>query len=218
MALPITASIFWLAAAVVLAYTVAGLAARRTATQREALDDLVGTTVLWALLGSRLIYAVLDPAATVRQPVRVLLLKGVISEWGAVGGVVAALAYLVWKRRLHAANRNGAILILASIMPPLMLAWNPRGVPSIPLLAILGETYAVSWYYAVAAAAIAAVLWFRPEQLTFRFTLLVGTALLIVDNFRAAPLLFGAVTSLQLLGAAMVSLAVMGATSAGRRP
>jgi prolipoprotein diacylglyceryltransferase len=209
MPLLISGTVVWLSVSAVLAYTLAGPAARRTGADRKVLDDLTGTVTLWALLGSRLIYAILNPAATVRQPIRLLMLKGIVSGWGAALGSLAALVYLISKRRLRGTSFDGAILILASAMPALILAWDPEGIPTTALFALVGPTHPVAWYYAAASGAVAATLWLRPGQLTRHFTVLAGALFLLVDNFRAAPLLFGTFTGLQLVGVVMVSFGIL---------
>lgn len=200
----------WLVLAAVVAHVTAAWAGRRTGADREALDRLVSDVILWALLGSRLIYALADPYGTIRQPARLLLLNGLLAAWGAAAGAALAVLYHALRHRIHqGATRNGAVLILAAAGPALLLAWSPAGTPS-PLAAPLGPLHPVAFYYAAAHTAVAAAVWQQPDQAVRRHVPLLGAMFLIIENFRQAPLILGLATPLQLAGAAtlLVGLAV----------
>lgn len=193
----------WLFVAAVIAHVTAGWAARRTGAERQALERLVADVTLWALLGSRLIYAVADPFAAIRQPARLLLLNGVLAAWGAAAGATLAVLYHAWCHRIHlGTTRNGAALILAVVGPALLLAWSPDGIPGPPALAPWGPVHPVAFYYAAAHLTVTVAVWQQPQQALRRYVTLLGAMFLILENFRQTPLLGGVATPLQLAGAA----------------
>lgn len=201
-------SLVWLVVATGIAYASVGWAARRTGADREALDSLVTDIALWALLGSRLIYAISDPYATLHQPARLLLLNGVLAARGAAaGGALAVLYHAVRRRRFHlGTTRDGAALVLAAAGPALMLAWGPDGLAVPSTLAPLGPLHPVAFYYATIHVIVTAVLWLWPERSLARYVAMLGAMFVIVENFRQAPLVGGLATALQLVGAVALIL------------
>jgi thiol-disulfide isomerase/thioredoxin len=109
-----TRALFWLAGAA-LAYLLAGLWAEQAGLERNSAQDLVLNVCLGGVLGAKLLYVVLDPAAYVESPA--LLITFPYGDLALTGALAGGLALAAWGLRRQA-NR---LALIDQALPALVL-------------------------------------------------------------------------------------------------
>ncbi|MFZ5827552.1 MAG: prolipoprotein diacylglyceryl transferase family protein [Bacillota bacterium] len=160
-----TRALFWLLGAVVT-YLLAGAWARRAGLETGTAQDLVLNLAIGGVLGAKLIYVALDPAAYLGSPSLLLAFPyGALALPGAAGGAVAAAAWGLRKEpdRLRLLDQVVPALVLGAAVGAAGSA-EPGAWALAPLLLAAGLTAAwlrraagASGHAAAAAVAVAAL-------------------------------------------------------------
>lgn len=212
---------FFLALGFLSAVLVAGQEARRLGLPVGRFYDLCFYIILSAILGSRLLYVILERDKFLREPLKVLALW----EGGLVfhGGLVAAVAVAFWYMRRHGLPWRATFDALAVGMPlgqalgrvgcfmagccfgsPSDLPWAVTFTHPETLCPLRVPLHPAQLYEALLLLGVfGTVLWLRKRksfdgQVVLTYFLLAGSARFVVEFFRAptsldyrGPELFG---------------------------
>lgn len=172
-----------------VAYLLAGWAARRQGAAPGGAQDVVLNLLVGSLLGAKLIYVILDLPGYLANPVTLILFPyGPLAlPAGAVGGA-AGVALGLWRR-----PRPDRVAALDAAAVPLLLGLA---------VALLGWKEPGSWSFAPLMALAGGLAWWTgPGRRLGGAVVLGACALVVADVTRPVAGLGGGVTLLQIIAA-----------------